>query len=104
MLHLILKSYTDEGFGRNVYKHVFFLSTYIYIYICMYSLAQSQYVIKIDIETQKKHIRLNVSAKAFISMTFQNPTEHTYRFRISKTIHNNNLSGSYLLQYVIKMC
>ena len=33
------------------------------------------------IETQKKHIRLNVSAKAFISMTFQNPTEHTYRFR-----------------------
>ena len=58
----------------------------------MYSLAQSQYVIKIDIETQKKHIRLNVSAKAFISMTFQNPTEHTYRFRISKTIHNNSLS------------
>ena len=55
---------------------------YINIYICiyMYSLAQSQYVIKIDIETQKKHIRLNVSAKAFISMTFQNPTEHTYRF------------------------
>ena len=33
MLHLILKSYTDEGFGRNVYKHVFFLSTYIYIYV-----------------------------------------------------------------------
>ena len=52
----------------------------------MYSLAQSQYVIKIDIETQKKHIRLNVSAKAFISMTFQNPTEHTYRFRISKIL------------------
>ena len=77
---------------------------YIYRYIYMYSLAQSQYVIKIDIETQKKHIRLNVSAKAFISMTFQNPTEHTYRFRISKTIHNNSLSGSYLLQCVIKMC
>ena len=33
MLHLILKSYTDEGFGRNVYKNVFFLSLYIYIYI-----------------------------------------------------------------------
>ena len=33
MLHLIWKSYTDEGFGRNVYKHVFFLSTYIYTYI-----------------------------------------------------------------------
>ena len=35
--------------------------------VCMYSLAQSQYVIKVDIETQKKHIRLNVSAEAFIS-------------------------------------
>ena len=32
MLHLILKSYTDEGFGRNVYKNVFFLSLHIYIY------------------------------------------------------------------------
>ena len=32
MLHRILESHTDEGFGRNVYKHVFFLSTYIYIY------------------------------------------------------------------------
>ena len=32
MLHLILKSYTDEGFGRNVYKNVFFLSLYIYFY------------------------------------------------------------------------
>ena len=72
MLHLILKSYTDEGFGRNVYQKCFSLNIlYLYIYI----------------ETQKKHIRLNVSAKAFISMTFQNPTEHTYRFRISKTIH-----------------
>ena len=42
MLHLILKSYTDEGFGRNVYKNVFFLSLYIsdiYIYdvfLCIY--------------------------------------------------------------------
>ena len=33
MLHLIFKSYTDEGFGRNVYKNVFFLSLYISIYI-----------------------------------------------------------------------
>ena len=33
MLLLILKSHTDEGFGRNVYKNVFFLSSYIYIYI-----------------------------------------------------------------------
>ena len=33
MLHLILKSCTDEGFGRNVYKLGFFLSTYIYKYI-----------------------------------------------------------------------
>ena len=36
----------------------------------MYSLAQSQYVIKIDIETQKKHIRLNVSAKYLKSDSF----------------------------------
>ena len=33
MLLLILNSHTDEGFGRNVYKNVFFLSSYIYIYI-----------------------------------------------------------------------
>ena len=39
------------------------MSTYICMYICMY--------IYLYIETQKKHIRLNVSAKAFISMTFQ---------------------------------
>ena len=26
-------SHTDEGFGRNVYKNVFFLSLYIYICI-----------------------------------------------------------------------
>ena len=39
MLHLILKSYTDEGFGRNVYKNVFFLSLHIYIYICKLTLT-----------------------------------------------------------------
>ena len=32
MLHLILKSYTDEGFGRNVYKNVFF-SEFIYLFL-----------------------------------------------------------------------
>ena len=42
MLHLILKSNTDEGFGRNVYKNVFFLSLYIYIYnIYIYVLISS---------------------------------------------------------------
>ena len=94
------ETFNECVFLENLYIYVY-IYIYIYIYIYMYSLAQSQYVIKIDIETQKKHIRLNVSAKAFISMTFQNPTEHTYRFRISKTIHNNSLSGSYLLQCVI---
>ena len=37
MLHIIWKSYTDECFGRNVYKHVFFLSTYIYNTIQYYN-------------------------------------------------------------------
>ena len=32
MLHLILRSYTDEGFGRNVYKNVFF-SEFIYLFL-----------------------------------------------------------------------
>ena len=33
MLHLILKSYTDEGFGRNVYQKCFSLSIYtVYIF------------------------------------------------------------------------
>ena len=68
MLHLILKSYTDEGFGRNVYKHVFFLRTYIHTYIYIYIYINSE-----------KHIFANVSAKAFISITFPNKMEHPYR-------------------------
>ena len=36
MLLLILKSHTDEGFGRNVYENVFFLSSFIYTYIYIY--------------------------------------------------------------------
>ena len=40
----------------------------LYIYVYIYSFAQFQYVMRIDIETQKKHFRLNVSAKAFISI------------------------------------
>ena len=50
----------------------------------MYSLAQSQHAIKIDIETQKKHIRPNAPAEAPTSMTIQNQTEHTHRLRNAK--------------------
>ena len=75
MLHLIWKSYTDEGFGRNVYKNVFFLSLYIYIF----SKAHSKRCFKNSIDTQRKTLLVNVSAKDFISITFHNQMEHTYR-------------------------
>ena len=45
MLHLILKSYTDEGFGRNVYKNVFFLSLYIYIYFFLIVSLLMMYIV-----------------------------------------------------------
>ena len=40
---------------------------------------QGSICIKIEICTQKKHMLVNVSAKAFISITFPNKMEHTYR-------------------------
>ena len=52
------------------------MSIYIYIYILKSSFT---ICIKIEICTQKKHMLVNVSAKAFISITFQNQIEHTYR-------------------------
>ena len=52
-------------FSRLIFDYVFLYFSGYNVYVYVY------------IETQKKHIRLNVSAKAFISMTFQNPTEHT---------------------------
>ena len=57
MLHLILKSYTDEGFGRNVYKNVFFLSLYIYIYIFCHQI-ELQFMIK---KTKAKSIYNNTT-------------------------------------------
>ena len=52
----------------------------MYICMCVCVLKSSFTIcIKIEICTQKKHMLVNVSAKAFISITFQNQMEHTYR-------------------------
>ena len=77
MLRRILESHTDEGFGRNVYQKCFSLSIYKYIYASLVS--SFTICIKVEICTQKKHMLVKVSAKAFISITFQNQMEHTYR-------------------------
>ena len=55
---------------------IFFRYIYIYTYILISSFT---ICIKIEICTQKKHMLVNVSAKAFISITFPNKMEHTYR-------------------------
>ena len=110
MLLLILKSHTDEGFGRNVYKNVFFLSSYIYIYIYIYIYMYIYiYVyiyiyIYIYIDTQKEHIRLNVSAKAFISNNCSKSDGAYIKISKLQRTQNNSLSESYLLQSVIMMC
>ena len=67
------------------------------IYIYIYSLAQSQYVIKIDIGTQKEHIRLNVSAKAFISNNCSKSDGAYIKISKLQRTQNNSLNGSYLL-------
>ena len=72
--------------------------------VYIYSLAQSQYVIKIDIDTQKEHIRLNVSAKAFISNNCSKSDGAYIKISKLQRTQNNCLSGSYLLQSVIMMC
>ena len=45
MLLLNLKSHTDEGFGRNVYKNVFFLSSCTYFYYTFEIELMSIYII-----------------------------------------------------------
>ena len=34
-IYIFIYIHTDEGFGRNVYKNVFFLSSYIYFYYAL---------------------------------------------------------------------
>ena len=88
-------------FSRNLQANgaQFFWDT-LYIY----SLAQSQYVIEIDIDTQKEHIRLNVSAKAFISNNCSKSDGAYIKISKLQRTQNNSLSRSYLLQSVIMMC
>ena len=76
----------------------------MYVYVYIYSLPQSQYVIKIDIETQKEHIRLNVSAKAFISNNCSKSDGAYIKISKLQKTQNNSQNGSYLLQCVIIMC
>ena len=62
-MNIYEKTYKSAIISDACAQFVFRFDLYIYIYIC----------------TQKKHMLVNVSAKAFISITFPNKMEHTYR-------------------------
>ena len=81
MLNIL--SFLHPNFLYEVYSYNFLPLFYIYeyiLYIYVYILISSFTIcIKIEICIQKKHMLVNVSAKAFISITFQNQMEHTHR-------------------------